>query len=114
MFWRREPKTAGPVRLPREPEAGKAPPVHRPQTLGTAWAGQKRLFCAGLNLVDKFTNIVRGLRKEEPKQFSVQASQEGDALVIKRDGASPVRIGADKLHLNKWDEVRYNALESKA
>ena len=68
---------------------------------------------SGLSLVDKFTDIVRKLRKEKPKPFSVKASQEGDALVIKRAGAVDYKIDANELRLNKWDEVRYNALDKK-
>jgi hypothetical protein len=68
---------------------------------------------SGLNLVDKFTDIVRKLRREKPKPFSVEASQEGDALVIKRRGVVAEKIDANNLHLNKWDEVRYSALEKK-
>jgi hypothetical protein len=68
---------------------------------------------SGLNLVDKFTDIVRKLHKEQPKVFSVQASREGNALVIKRNGAVAEEIDANRLRLNKWDEIRYNALEKK-
>jgi hypothetical protein len=68
---------------------------------------------SGLNLVDKFTDIVRKLRKKEPKPHSVQATEEAGALVIKHGGTVAERIGANKLRLNEWDEARYQALEQK-
>ena len=68
---------------------------------------------AGLNVVDKFTDIVRKLRREAPKQHSVQASQEGADLVIRRDGAVAETVSTGRVHLNEWDETRYQALETK-
>ena len=67
----------------------------------------------GLNLVDKFTDIVRKLRKEQPKAYSVQATQEANALVIKRSGSVAEKIGTAELHLNEWDDARYQALQTK-
>jgi hypothetical protein len=68
---------------------------------------------SGLALVDKFTDIVRKLRKEQPKPYSVQAAQEANALVIRSRGAVAEKIDASELHLNEWDDARYQALQAK-
>ncbi len=68
---------------------------------------------AGLNVVDKFTDIVRKLRNKGPKPHSVQATQEAGALVIRRDGAEAEKFSSGSIHLNEWDATRYQALESK-
>ena len=68
---------------------------------------------SGLNLVDKFTDMVRKLRKEQPKTYSVQATQEANALVIKRSGSVAEKIDASKLHMSEWDDARYQALQTK-
>ena len=68
---------------------------------------------AGLNLVDKFTDIVGKLRRKAPKAHSVQATQEASALVIRRDGAVAETVSSGSIHLNEWDATRYQALEGK-
>jgi hypothetical protein len=68
---------------------------------------------AGLNLVDKFTEVVRKLRRKEAKPHSVQATQEAGDLVIRRDGAVAEKVSSGSIHLNEWDATRYQALESK-
>jgi len=67
----------------------------------------------GLNLVDKFTDIVNKLRKKEARPYSVLAARESGALVIKRGGVVAETIRSDRLHLNEWDDARYQALEGK-
>lgn len=64
----------------------------------------------GLNLVDKFVDLVARLRGQEPRKHSVEASKEGDDLTIRVHGDEFERVRPTQLRLNEWDETRYQAL----
>ena len=65
---------------------------------------------SGLGLVDRFVNLVRKLRSGDERPHRVEAKQEGDKLVIRRDNQVVEQVDKTKLHLNEWDSARYEAL----
>ena len=66
-----------------------------------------------LGLVDKFVSLVRKLRSEESAPFKVEAKQEQDALVIRRDGVVRETVPKQQLNLNEWDAPRFKALQQR-
>lgn len=68
---------------------------------------------AGLNLVEKFRSVALQFLRVPESQPSVIAVGNKDALEICRNGKLTERIGAPDLKLNKWDNVRYTALEKR-
>ena len=69
------------------------------------------VISGALGLVDKFVSIVRTVRHEPPKPFSVEAKQEGGALVISHDGIPNETVPAKQLNLNMWDSTRFQSLQ---
>jgi len=68
---------------------------------------------AGLNLIDRFTDKVSKPHSTEPRKYKTQASQEDGTLVIKSVIYPEIRRTANDLHLNEWDDMRYQALSEK-
>lgn len=68
---------------------------------------------AALGLIDKFVGLVRTLRSSENRPPSVEAKQEKDALVIRRNGEVVETVTKQQLNLNEWDEARFNALHQR-
>ena len=68
---------------------------------------------AALGLVDKFVTLIGKLRSKEQKPFRVETKQEGDALVVRRDGNVVENVSSTQLHLSEFDEARFNALKKR-
>lgn len=69
------------------------------------------VIATSLGLVDKFVGLVRNIRSEAPKPFSVEAKRENDSLVIRRNGVVEETVPKQQLNLNEWDGPRFEALQ---
>ena len=70
------------------------------------------LISSGLKLVDQFREMVIRLRGSAPKPPHGKAEQSGGALEISH-GTSVHRVEASQLHMDQWDNTRYDALRKR-
>jgi hypothetical protein len=71
------------------------------------------IISSGLKLVDQFRELVIRYRGRASSVPSGKAEQVGTALEIRHGQAPPQQIEAKQLHLDQWDEVRYEALSKR-
>lgn len=68
---------------------------------------------SGLNLADKFINLVKKIKGLKSKNPSIEVKNEGEIIYININGKTQKRIPIKQLAYNEWDNVRYEALNKR-
>jgi hypothetical protein len=71
------------------------------------------LISSGLKLVDQFRELAIRFHGQAPKPPSGKAEQVGTALEVRYGGQVTQKVEANQLHMDQWDERRYDALSKR-
>lgn len=71
------------------------------------------LISAGLKLVDQFRELAIRLKGQAPHPPSARAEQAGNQLEIREHGQITSTVKAERLQMDQWDSVRYEALQKR-
>lgn len=70
-------------------------------------------IASGLKLVDQFRDLAIKLRGQPPRPPMAKAEQSGTALEVKAGDTVTTRVEAGQLHMDQWDNARYEALNKR-